>query len=239
MALPYKNQQASKKEQVAGMFNNIAPRYDFLNHFLSIGIDKMWRRKAISLLRPKSPKLILDLATGTGDLAIAALRLHPEKVIGLDISTGMLAVGNRKIRKKGLYPQIELLEGDSENIAYPNNYFDAITVAFGVRNFENLEKGLLEMYRVLKPNGACIILEFSKPRSFPFKQLYGFYFRYVLPGLGRFFSKDNAAYTYLPESVQEFPDGVDFLAILEKLSFKKLKQYSLTLGIATIYYAEK
>ncbi len=239
MALPYKDQSASKKAQIAGMFNNIAHRYDFLNHFLSLGIDKLWRRKAINLLKPKSPKNILDLATGTGDLAIAALKLNPEKIIGLDISTGMLAKGNEKIKKRKLHPRIELLEGDSENIPYSENHFDAITVAFGVRNFENLEKGLSEMHRVLHKGGACVILEFSKPRSFPMKQLYGFYFKNILPLLGKIVSKDQSAYTYLPESVQEFPDGPEFLAILEKLQFRNLRIYPVSFGIASIYYAEK
>ena len=238
MIKPY-NQNEGKKKQVAGMFNNIAHRYDFLNHFLSLNIDKIWRRKAISLLRQQKPKRILDIASGTGDLAIEACKLHPEKVIGIDISTGMLDIGREKIQKLGLNHIIELEEGDSENLRFDDESFDAITVAFGVRNFENLEKGLREMNRVLKTGGKCIVLEFSKPEKFPIKQFYNFYFRFILPGIGRLFSKDKRAYTYLPESVAEFPDGKTFTALLLQCGFKTARQIKQTFGIASIYESTK
>ncbi len=236
--VPY-NEETSKKEQVAKMFNNISHRYDFLNHFLSLGIDKLWRKKAISLLRPQNPKLILDVATGTGDFAIQALVLNPEKVIGIDISSGMLDVGRVKIRERKLDSKIELLEGDSENIPFEENKFDAITVAFGVRNFENLELGLREIKRVLKPGGMLVVLEFSKPRSFPFKQLYNFYFKSFLPGVGRMVSADKGAYTYLPASVEAFPDGNDFIQILQRVGFNKTQCRTLTFGISSIYTGTK
>ncbi|MCL4170724.1 UNVERIFIED_CONTAM: hypothetical protein GTU68_012394, partial [Idotea baltica] len=184
------------------MFNNISPKYDLLNHLLSLGIDIRWRKKAIKLLKPSSPKTILDVATGTADFAIEALSLKPEKVIGVDISDGMLEVGKEKIKKKGLTETISLENGDSENLRFTDNTFDAVIVAFGVRNFENLENGLANMHRVLKTGGKVVILEFSKPTAFPFKQLYNFYFKSILPVIGNGVSKDNSAYTYLPESVQ-------------------------------------
>ena len=189
------------------MFNNISHRYDFLNHFLSMGIDKGWRKKAIRLLGPLQPKLMLDVATGTGDFAIQALVLNPQKVIGVDISEGMLDVGRKKLRERNLNEKVELLKGDSENLQFEENKFDAVTVGFGVRNFENLEKGLAEIRRVLKPGGVLVVLEFSRPKTFPFRQLYNFYFKAILPKLGRLISKDKSAYTYLPESVEAFPDG--------------------------------
>ena len=237
--LPYKDLKLSKKEQVAKMFDNISPKYDFLNHFLSVGIDIYWRKKAIKLLRNNNPKLILDIATGTGDFAIEALRLSPDKVIGVDISAGMLKYGQEKINKLGLGNKIELLLGDSEKLNFEDNTFDAITVSFGVRNFENLEKGLTDMFRVLKPGGKTIILEFSKPKAFPMKQLYNFYFKNILPVVGKLFSKDNTAYTYLPESVNAFPDGEDFLKVFEKSGFKLTKCIPLTFGISSIYIGEK
>ena len=221
------------------MFNNISKKYDFLNHFLSLGIDIIWRKKAIRLLKKHQPKQILDIATGTGDFAITALRLNPDKVTGIDISEGMLAVGREKIISKGLQNKIELKLGDSENLEFADNTFDAYTVGFGVRNFENLEKGLTEMLRVLKPNGTAIILEFSKPKAFPVKQLYNFYFNSILPGIGKLVSKDNAAYTYLPESVNAFPDGANFVSILSKLGYKNPTAIPLMFGIATIYKASK
>ncbi len=235
MVKPYQNNGAGKKEQVAAMFNNIAPRYDLLNHILSLGIDKRWRKKAVKLLRPLQPKKILDIATGTGDFALENLRLNPEKIVGIDISAQMLAVGRKKIAKKNLGERIELLEGDSENIQFPDNTFDAITVAFGVRNFENLEDSLSEMSRVVRPNGRVMILELTKPQSFPIKQLYKFYFFKVLPFWGRMVSKDESAYTYLPESVAAFPDGEDFLRIYKKCGFKDVRQIKLSFGIASIY----
>jgi len=237
--LPYKEDTTGKKEQVATMFNNISKKYDFLNHILSMGIDILWRKKAIRMLKESQPKQILDIATGTGDFAIEALKLNPTKVTGVDISKGMLAVGNEKIKKKGLENVIELKLGDSENLEFNDNTFDAYTAGFGVRNFENLEKGLTEMLRVLKPNGTAIILEFSKPKDFPIKQIYNFYFNKMLPGIGKLVSKDNAAYTYLPESVDAFPDGKDFTTILEKIGYKNTKITVLMFGIASIYKANK
>jgi demethylmenaquinone methyltransferase / 2-methoxy-6-polyprenyl-1,4-benzoquinol methylase len=236
--VPY-NEETSKKEQVAKMFNNISHRYDFLNHFLSLGIDKLWRKQAISLLRSRSPKFILDVATGTGDFAIQALTLNPDKVIGVDISTGMLDMGRVKIREQKLESRIELLEGDSENLPFEENKFDAITVAFGVRNFENLELGLREIKRVLKPGGMLVVLEFSKPRAFPFKQLYNFYFKSILPGVGRMVSADKAAYTYLPASVEAFPDGNDFIQVLQRVGFNETQCRTLTFGISSIYTGTK
>ncbi len=237
--LPYKEQQLGKKEQVATMFNNISKRYDLLNHVLSLGIDIIWRKKAIKLLKPSQPKLILDIATGTGDFAIEALALNPDKVIGVDISEGMLEVGKEKIAKMGVADKIDLRLGDSEKLLFSDNNFDAIIVSFGVRNFENLEKGLKDMFRVLKPGGTVVIVEFSQPTRFPFKQLYNFYFKNILPLIGKIISKDNAAYTYLPESVQAFPYGEKFLAILDKLGYKNTKCKPLTFGISSIYMAEK
>ena len=237
--VPYKDKQGSKKEQVATMFDNISGKYDFLNHFLSLGIDIAWRKKAIRYLKKDQPKQILDIATGTGDFAIEALALNPDKVTGVDISEGMLSVGREKMKKKGLSDRIELLGGDSEQLQFPDNNFDAVIVAFGVRNFEHLEKGIADMYRVLKPGGKTVILEFSKPKHFPFKQLYNFYFKWILPKIGNTISKDQAAYTYLPESVRAFPDGDDFLSVLKKVGFKDTKCKALTLGISSIYIGTK
>jgi demethylmenaquinone methyltransferase/2-methoxy-6-polyprenyl-1,4-benzoquinol methylase len=236
---PYKDQTTSKKEQVATMFNNIAPKYDFLNQLLSMGIHKGWRRKAVQLLKDNNPKTILDIATGTGDFAIEAMKLNPDKVVGVDISEGMLKFGVEKINKLGLQNKIELKLGDSENLPFSDNSFDAITVGFGVRNFENLEKGINDIYRVLSPNGMVSILEFSKPRKFPIKQIYHFYFRFVTPMIGKIFSKDSSAYTYLPESVKAFPDGEDFLNVLRKAGFKESKAIPVSFGIASIYVARK
>ncbi len=238
MVTPY-NSDNSKKEQVATMFNNIAPKYDFLNHFFSLGIDILWRKKAVKLLQKDCPKVILDLATGTGDFAFEALSLNPEKIIGMDISEGMLEMGREKVKKRGLNHKIELKYGDSENLPLETNSVDAITIGFGVRNFENLEKGLAEMLRVLKPGGSAVILEFSKPKAFPIKQLYNFYFNRIMPVLGKIVSKDSAAYTYLPESVQAFPEGKDFLAILDQLGYKETKAIKVSGGIATIYQGRK
>ena len=237
--VPYKDKQGSKKEQVASMFDSISGKYDFLNHFLSMGIDITWRKKAIKMLKKDQPKQILDIATGTGDFAIEALALNPDKVTGVDISEGMLSVGREKMKKKGLSDRIELLSGDSEQLQFEDNKFDAVIVSFGVRNFENLEKGLSDMHRVLKPGGKTVILEFSKPKMFPFKQLYSFYFKWILPKIGNTISKDQAAYTYLPESVREFPDGKNFLQILDKVGFKETKCKPLTLGISSIYVGIK
>jgi len=236
---PYSDQQSGKKEQVTAMFNNIANRYDFLNHFLSLGIDKIWRKKAINCLRDISAQHILDVATGTADLAIESMRLKPEQVIGIDISDQMLAVGKQKIKIKKLEHIISLQKGDSENIPFPESFFDAITVAFGVRNFENLEKGLSEMFRVLKPNGRAVILEFSKPFNFPVKQIYTFYFKAILPFVGRIISNDKSAYTYLPDSVMQFPEKEDFINKLKSVGYNDCSYKSLSFGIATIYIGNK
>jgi len=237
--IPYKTETGSKKEQVARMFDNIARNYDFLNHFLSLGIDILWRKKAVKMLRPEQPKLILDIATGTGDFAIETLALNPDKVIGVDISAGMLEIGKQKIQKKGMIDKIEMQLGDSEKLLFEDNTFDALTVAFGVRNYENLEKGLMDMYRVLKPNGTVVILEFSQPEVFPMKQLYQFYFKFILPLIGKVVSKDNSAYTYLPESVQAFPYGKQFAGILEDMGYRNVTVTPLTFGISSIYMAKK
>jgi demethylmenaquinone methyltransferase/2-methoxy-6-polyprenyl-1,4-benzoquinol methylase len=198
---PYKDQELTKKEQVAKMFNNISKTYDFLNHFLSLGIDIIWRKKAINELIKDKPQTILDVATGTGDFAFEALeKLKPKKIIGVDISQGMLNIADKKILKRGKSDVFEVRLGDSEKLLFDNDSFDAVTVAYGVRNFENLEKGIADMLRVLKPNGKAVILEFSKPKAFPIKQLYNFYFNYVTPTVGKVFSKDASAYSYLPES---------------------------------------
>jgi len=239
LALPYKENTDNKKKQVAQMFNNISARYDFLNHLLSMGIDKLWRKKAIGLLSGRPVKQLLDIASGTGDFALAGLKLNPERIIGSDISQGMLNVGIEKIKKKNLEHIISFELGDAEDIKHKGASFDAITVGFGVRNFEDLEKGLSEMHRVLKPTGQVAILEFSKPKQFPIKQFYNFYFLNILPLIGKLVSKDASAYTYLPESVQEFPDGKDFLDILQKVGYKNVKQYPVSFGIASIYWGEK
>ncbi len=233
--VPYKDQQSSKKEQVAQMFDNISPKYDFLNHTLSLGIDNIWRKKAINQLKELQPKLILDIATGTGDFAIAALKLNPEKVIGVDISAGMLEVGKEKMKKKNLSDRIEMKLGDSEGLEFEENKFDAVIVAFGVRNFEHLEEGLKDMLRVVREGGKVVILEFSRPKAFPLKQLYNFYFRWILPKIGRLISKDQSAYTYLPESVKAFPDGQDFLEIMKQIGYKETTCKTLTFGISSIY----
>ncbi|EOR96233.1 2-heptaprenyl-1,4-naphthoquinone methyltransferase [Arcticibacter svalbardensis MN12-7] len=237
---PYKDKNATKKEQVADMFNNISSTYDFLNHFMSLGIDILWRKKAIRELEKSKPQLILDVATGTGDFAFEALNmLKPEKIIGVDISAGMLEVAEKKIQKRGLSSKFEVRLGDSEKLLFEDNTFDAVTVAFGVRNYENLEKGLSDMLRVLKPGGKIVILEFSKPQNFPIKQLYHFYFNSVTPAIGKIFSKDNSAYKYLPESVAAFPDGKNFLQLLHKVGFKETKYQPLTFGISSIYTGVK
>ncbi len=228
-----------KKVRVEAMFNDIAPRYDFLNHFLSLGIDIRWRKKVRRLIAPIQPEQILDVATGTGDLAIELTRLNPQKITGVDIAANMLEIGKEKVAAKKLSGIIELLLGDSEDLPFENNSFDAVTVAFGVRNFEHLQKGLGEMYRVMRPGGMVAILEFSKPKAFPFRQIYNFYFKYILPGLGRMVSKNEEAYTYLPESVSAFPEDQAFINELEKAGYSETKQKRLTMGIATLYTATK
>lgn len=235
---PY-NSDRSKKEEVAEMFNNISGRYDFLNHFLSLGIDHLWRARAVKELREINPKRILDIATGTGDFAIANLKLNPEEVVGIDISSGMLEVGKVKMKKKKVDHIVSMQLGDSEDLPFDDNYFDGLTVGFGVRNFENLEKGLAEMLRVIRPGGKAIILEFSKPKIFPIKQAFGFYSKYFIPFFGKRISKDEKAYAYLPESVAAFPEGKDFENVLEKLNYKNIKSTPVSGGIATIYVGTK
>jgi demethylmenaquinone methyltransferase/2-methoxy-6-polyprenyl-1,4-benzoquinol methylase len=234
--VPYHPDSGAKKEQVADMFNNISKTYDFLNHFLSLGIDVIWRKKAINELKKLQPALILDVATGTGDFAFEALSiLKPDKIIGVDISQGMLDIAEQKIKKRNEGEHFEVMLGDSEKLPFEADVFDAVMAAYGVRNFEDLEKGLADMQRVLKPGGKAVILEFSKPRVFPVKQLYKFYFNYITPGIGRLFSKDARAYAYLPESVAAFPDGNDFTALMDKAGFKNTKCKPLAFGICSIY----
>lgn len=236
---PY-GQDESKKSEVSQMFNRIAPYYDFLNRLLSMGVDQYWRRVAIGKLRDSGPQHILDVATGTGDVAIMAARLlRPTSIVGVDISNEMLEIGKAKIKNKGLEKLITLKEGDSENLPFPSNTFDAITVAFGVRNYENLEKGLSDMLRVLKPGGKLVILEFSRPRIFPFKQIFNAYFKYLLPLIGRFTSKDPRAYQYLYESVQAFPEGPAMLGIMNNTGYKSTQCTPLTLGICSVYTGQK
>jgi len=225
----------SKKQQIEQMFDDIAGKYDFLNRFLSMGIDISWRRKTINSLKEVNPRRILDVATGTADLAIEALRLNPERVTGVDLSAQMLEKGREKLKTKGLQDKISLVKGDSEKLPFSDRSFDAVTVAFGVRNFENLLPGIREMHRVLRPGGKLAVLEFSKPRSFPFKQVYNFYFSYILPMLGRMVSKSSNAYTYLPESVKHFPEGEAFSAYLQQAGFTNIAVKPLTFGICTLY----
>jgi demethylmenaquinone methyltransferase/2-methoxy-6-polyprenyl-1,4-benzoquinol methylase len=238
-AVPYKNSNLGKKGQVEEMFDHISHRYDLLNHLLSANIDKLWRKKAIKMLHAFRPGSILDIATGTADFAIAAAKLKPEKIVGIDLSEGMLKVGRQKIEKKGLSHLIELQKADSEALPFDDFTFDSAIVGFGVRNFENLEKGLSEIYRVLRPGGVFIVLEFSLPKNKVFRQLYFFYFTKILPWLGKLVSKNNRAYTYLPESVREFPDGDSFVRILEKTGFENCRWIAQTMGIATIYESQK
>ena len=238
--VPFKNSSDSKKKQVENMFDKIAFRYDFLNRFLSAGIDVGWRKKAIKQLIPFHPKSILDVATGTGDFALTSYEiLKPEKIIGIDISDGMLDIGRKKIAKAGLESYIELLNGDSEAILFNDNSFDAVTVAFGVRNFEHLEKGLSEIKRVLKPGGKLIILECTKPSLPVIKQLYFFYMKFVTPKIGKIIAKNNDAYQYLNDSVLQFPEKESFIHILNQSEYRNAFYKTLTLGICTIYCAQK
>jgi len=236
---PYKDSENQKKQQVEQMFDNIAPKYDFLNHFLSFGIDKLWRRKAIRILSKYNHQTILDVASGTGDFAIEASKLKPSKIIGFDLSEQMLNVGRVKVKRLGLDHLIEFCKGDSESMPFADSQFDAIIVGFGVRNFENLDSGLREFYRVLKPSGVVVILEFSKPKYFPMKQLYRLYSFGFLPLIGKLISKDKEAYSYLPESVMAFPDDQKFLSILRNIGFVSARQKRLSFGISTIYIAQK
>ena len=236
---PYKDSALGKKEQVAQMFDTISGNYDNLNRVISFGIDIKWRKKVLQIVSQSNPKIILDIATGTGDLAILMAQTPAKKIIGLDISSGMLAVGVQKIADKKLSDRIEMILGDSENMPFEDDYFDAITVAFGVRNFENLEKGLSEILRVLKPGGTFVILETSVPEKIPYKQGYHFYSRNILPLIGKLFSKDNTAYGYLSESSAVFPYGERLNNILRKTGFIDVKDMPQTFGVATIYYASK
>ncbi len=229
----------AKKEQVTNIFNTIAGSYDKLNHILSLNIDKIWRKRAIKIVKQTAPKNLLDVACGTCDFTIAALRSGLNNVTGIDISSEMLKIGEIKVRKMKGVRNCELRLEDSENMSFENNSFDAITVAFGVRNFENLEKGLAEFYRVLAPGKKLVILEFSKPNKFPIKQFYNFYFKHILPNVGGFISGNKAAYEYLPQSVYSFPEGEDFMKIIAKQGFLNVKQHRQTFGIATIYEAIK
>lgn len=236
---PY-NQDESKAAQVERMFDNIAPAYDNLNHLLSLGFDKSWRRKAIDLLKPYRPMHIMDIATGTGDFAIQACRiLKPEKITGTDISEGMMNVGREKVKNAGLDKQISFAKEDCTSLSFPDNRFDAVTVAFGVRNFENLDKGLVEMHRVLTTGGHLVILELSEPQTFPMKQLYAIYSKAVIPTIGKLLSKDNSAYTYLPQSIKLFPQGDAMRQILYKAGFSDVILKKLTSGICTLYFATK
>jgi demethylmenaquinone methyltransferase/2-methoxy-6-polyprenyl-1,4-benzoquinol methylase len=237
--VPDQGSNLSKKEQVAEMFNNIAGRYDFLNHFLSMGIDKGWRKKAIAEVAQINPSSILDVATGTGDMAIAAAALKPTKITGVDIADQMLEVGRKKINEQNLAQIITLQTGDSELMPFDTGSYDAVMCAYGVRNFEHLEAGLKEMYRVLRPGGKLVILEFSHPTRFPVKHLYKFYFRYILPTLGKMVSKHSKAYTYLPESVMAFPEGAKFCGILAGCGYTMATARPLTFGITTLYTAFK
>ncbi|HRH59913.1 MAG TPA: bifunctional demethylmenaquinone methyltransferase/2-methoxy-6-polyprenyl-1,4-benzoquinol methylase UbiE [Chitinophagaceae bacterium] len=238
--VPYAGSGQNKKTQVAEMFNNISGRYDFMNRFLSAGIDKSWRKKALAELKELHPKKILDVATGTADVAIMAQKiLHPEKITGIDISEGMLAHGRKKIEQLKLQDMIELQTGDSETIKQPDNSFDAVTVAFGVRNFENLEKGLREMHRVLRAGGKLVVLEFSRPKQKSFKAFCNFYMKIVAPKAGRMFTGDENAYTYLNNSVQAFPEREEFLSIMQQSGFSNVYYKPLSLGICCIYCGSK
>ena len=236
---PYKDSQLGKKEQVREMFDNISKDYDGLNRVISFGIDVKWRKRVVKFLQQKNPKSILDIATGTGDLAIALTKTGADRIVGLDLSPQMLDVGKSKVMDKKLQETVEMIVGDSENLPFDEESFDAITVAFGVRNFENLEKGLQEIFRVLKKGGHLVILETSVPTKSPFKQGYRFYTKYILPAIGRIFSKDRSAYAYLSESASVFPHGPAFNNILDKIGFIGIENKPQTFGVASIYVATK
>ena len=236
---PYKNSDLGKKEQVTQMFDTISGDYDGLNRVISFGIDIKWRKKVVKIVKEANPETILDIATGTGDLAINLAETNAKKIIGLDISSGMLDIGKEKIKKKALSEKIDMILGDSENMPFKDNTFDAITVAFGVRNFETLENGLKEIYRVLKPNGTFVILETSVPTKTPYKQGYKFYTKNILPLIGKAFSKDRSAYKYLCESASVFPYGEALNNILREIGFIDVEDYPQTFGVATIYKSSK
>lgn len=238
--VPDQTSDQSKKEQVAGMFDDIAYRYDFLNRALSGGMDVLWRKRALGYLKDLQPKIILDVATGTGDVAIMASRLlKPTHITGIDISGGMLEIGRKKVADLGLQNTIELLKGDSETISFADHSFDAVTVAFGVRNFQDLEKGLREILRVLKPGGRLVVLEFSQPKWLFAKSFYNLYMKIVAPNMGKLFSKNRSAYQYLDKSIKKFPEGKNFTAILDNLGYAHLQYKPLSLGICSIYCGEK
>lgn len=236
---PYKDSTSSKKEQVTQMFDNISGNYDDLNRVISFRMDIQWRKKVVKLVKAIQPKKVLDIATGTGDLAIALAATNADKIVGLDISPGMLAVGAKKVEAKKLSKTIDMIIGDSEALPFEDNEFDAITVSFGVRNFETLEKGLAEIHRVLRPGGVFVVLETSVPTKFPFKQGYNFYSRNILPAIGKIFSKDKTAYAYLSESASVFPHGENFNNILRKIGFTNVENKPQFMGVATIYSASK
>lgn len=237
--IPYKDSKKGKKEQVTSMFDSISGNYDGLNRVISFGIDVKWRRKVVNILKEKKPKIILDIATGTGDLAINLVETGADKIVGLDISKGMLDIGKKKVLQKNLESTIEMVVGDSENMEFDDHTFDAVTVAFGVRNFEDLNKGLSEIHRVLKPGGTFVVLETSVPAKTPYKQGYKFYAKYMLPAIGKLFSKDRSAYTYLSESAAVFPHGREFNNILKKTGFIAMENRPQTFGVASIYIATK
>ncbi|MGO4921501.1 bifunctional demethylmenaquinone methyltransferase/2-methoxy-6-polyprenyl-1,4-benzoquinol methylase UbiE [Maribacter spongiicola] len=236
---PYKDSDLGKKEQVTKMFDTISKNYDGLNRVISFGIDIKWRKKVVEILKKEQPNSILDIATGTGDLAIALISTGAKKIVGLDISPGMLSVGKDKVKEKNLNNTIEMVVGDSENLLFEDNSFDAVTVSFGVRNFETLEKGMSEILRVLKPNGSLVVLETSVPTKTPYKQGYHFYTKNILPLIGKLFSKDNSAYGYLSESASVFPHGENFNNILREIGFIDVTNKPQTFGVASIYVAKK
>ncbi len=236
---PYKEKQTGRKEQVTEMFDNISGNYDMMNRLMTFGVDVRWRKNVVKMVKAVKPEKILDIATGTGDFAIMLAEIKPEKIVGLDISEGMLSVGKKKVKEKGLEHLIEMVLGDSENLPFEDNSFDAVTVGFGVRNFENLDKGLSEIYRVLKSDGIFVVLETSQPSRFPFKQLYNFHTKYIIPALGGLFSKDKRAYDYLPESAKVFPYGEAFNNILRKNKFISVEDTPLMFGAASIYKSRK
>lgn len=236
---PYKDSESSKKEQVTKMFDGISKQYDLLNRVISLGIDQSWRRKVVRLAGENKPQRIIDIATGTGDLAIALKATAAEEIIGLDISPGMLSIGEEKVKKLALDQQISMVLGDGEKLPYPDNYFDVATVAFGVRNFENLEQGLSEIFRVLRSKGNLLVLETAVPTRFPFKQGYKIYSGWMVPLIGRIFSRDQKAYQYLTDSAAVFPHGPAFNNILEKIGFIEVRDNPQTLGVASIYSATK
>ena len=237
--MPFSDSALGKKEQVAQMFDQIASRYDLMNSILSFGIYNLWKKKLVNALRNENAKIILDVATGTGDIAISLMKLNPEKITGVDISNEMIAFGKKKVQALHLKNKIELIAGDAEHLPFEENKFDAVTVAYGVRNFENLNAGLIEMRRVLKPGGKMVILEFSQPRNKIISASFNFYFRRICPLLGKLIAGNKSAYTYLPQSVKVFPHGSEFENILQSIGFVKTKCKSLTFGVATIYSAYK